>query len=166
MSCLWLCVYCFALDWCENTVIPQPFFCHYVSSVFKSSCVHSVGESLKCIVCFFDRETPKASSCWTTCVTTTTSWRRTTLGSDMWTLKNREWVHNSKTNNRQWVYYLFVFLYNLQLHWVYNVTQYKYKDTHRFKVKPLIHLINLKIQCNEIKRGQTQEVDAALESVW
>lgn len=41
-----------------------------------------------CILCPC-REKPRDSSCWTTCATTTTCWRKTTLAFVMWTLRNR-----------------------------------------------------------------------------
>lgn len=45
-------------------------------------------EHVLCVFCLY-RETPKASSCWTMCLTTITYWRKTTLVFDMWTPRNR-----------------------------------------------------------------------------
>lgn len=49
-----------------------------------------------CVLCL-SRETPKASSCLTMCVTTTTCLRKTTLVFDMWTPRNRGWISHTYT---------------------------------------------------------------------
>lgn len=66
----------------------------WIESVFWSDCLeHKIASWIEAFnafcVLFLYRETPKASSCWTMCVTTTTYSRKTTLVFDMWILRNR-----------------------------------------------------------------------------